>query len=163
MPLAPMTEPLQNPGVRLPPPFLFVGGFLAGLGLDGLLPLPLVPGGAVALGVFVGWCLVALGLLLLAWAMFTFLGAKTAIIPTQPASGIVEAGPYRFSRNPMYVGLGLLYVGLALWLNRLWPVLLLPVVYALLWSLVVAREERYLKGAFGETYAAYRARVRRWL
>jgi protein-S-isoprenylcysteine O-methyltransferase Ste14 len=158
-----MSETLTSPGVRFPPPFLFVAGFLAGLGLNALLPFPLVPGGATPLSVFVGWGLVALALLLGAWAMFTFAGARTSILPHKPAAGVVEAGPYRYSRNPMYVALGLLYLGLALWLNVLWPVFLLPVVYVLLWSLVVEREERYLEEAFGETYVAYRSRVRRWL
>jgi protein-S-isoprenylcysteine O-methyltransferase Ste14 len=155
--------PLAHPGVRFPPPFLFAGGLVAGLLLHRAVPLALIPGGPTPLSVGLGWLLVAFGLLLGAWAMFTFLGARTAILPHRPATGLVQTGPYRFSRNPMYVALGLVYAGLALWLNRLWPVLLLPVVYVLLYRLVVRREERYLEGAFGEAYAGYRRHVRRWL
>jgi len=155
--------PLPHPGVRFPPPFLFVGGFVAGLLLHRALPLALASGGPAPLSVWLGWAAVALGLVLGAWAMFTFLGARTAIIPHRPATEVVQTGPYRLSRNPMYVALGLVYVGLALWLNRLWPLLLLPLVYVLLYRLVVRREERYLKSAFGEAYGAYRRRVRRWV
>jgi protein-S-isoprenylcysteine O-methyltransferase Ste14 len=149
--------------VRFPPPFLFALGFAAGLGLHRAVPLPLLPDGPTALTVWLGWALVALGLVVLFWALFTFRAARTSVLPHRPARVVVEAGPYRFSRNPMYVGLGLLYLGLALWLDRLWPVLLLPLVYGLLWALVVRREERYLEAAFGEGYAAYRRRVRRWV
>jgi protein-S-isoprenylcysteine O-methyltransferase Ste14 len=155
--------PLPHPGVRLPPPLLFVGGFAAGLGLHALVPLPLVPGDLPSLRAWPGWLAVALGLLVLGWALSTFYAERTAVFPHRPAATLVTSGPYRFSRNPMYVGLGLVYGGVALWLNALWPVLLLPAVYGLLWRLVVRREERYLAGAFGEAYAAYRRRVRRWL
>lgn len=146
-----------------PPPFLFVLGFVTGLLLHKFAPLSLVPGGPTAFSVWFSWVLVALGLIILSWAMITFRAARTAIIPFGPATQVVEAGPYRYSRNPMYVGIGLLYVGLALWLNRLWPVLLLPGVYALLGVLIVRREERFLADLFGEAYADYRRRVRRWL
>jgi protein-S-isoprenylcysteine O-methyltransferase Ste14 len=158
-----MAAPPDLPGIRFPPPFLFVLGFVGGLLLDAAVPLGLVPGDPSPLWAFVGWTLVALGLVLAGWAMFAFHGARTPIIPVRPTTALVEVGPYRFTRNPMYVGLGLVYLGLALWLDALWPVLLLPGVYVLLWRLVVRREERYLEGAFGEPYAAYRRRVRRWL
>ncbi len=158
-----MPAPLPHPGVRFPPPFLFVLGFLVGLLLDRVFPLVLLPGGPVPLRAGIGWALVALGLGLVVWAGATFRAAQTAIFPNRPASAIVEAGPYKYSRNPMYVGMGLLYVGLALWQNMLWPLVVLPLVYAALWALVVRREERYLAGAFGDAYAGYRRRVRRWL
>jgi protein-S-isoprenylcysteine O-methyltransferase Ste14 len=153
----------RGPGVRFPPPFLFALGFVAGLGLHAIAPLPLVPTGPTAFTVGLAWLLVVLSLMLLGWALLTFHAAQTAILPHRPASQVVEHGPYRYSRNPMYVGLGLLYLGLALWLNRLGLVLLLPVVYVALWFLVVRREEAYLSEAFGEDYEGYRRRVRRWL
>jgi hypothetical protein len=76
---------------------------------------------------------------------------------------VVTEGPYRFSRNPMYVGLSLLYVGIALWTHALWALPLLPLVLWGLWRRVIRREERYLAAAFGADYAAYTRRVRRWL
>ncbi|MFI5210728.1 MAG: methyltransferase family protein, partial [Gemmatimonadales bacterium] len=69
----------------------------------------------------------------------------------------------RFSRNPMYVGMTLLYLGIALWANSLWPLLLLPAVLVVMRRGVIAREEAYLERRFGDEYRSYRARVRRWL
>jgi protein-S-isoprenylcysteine O-methyltransferase Ste14 len=76
---------------------------------------------------------------------------------------IVATGPYRFSRNPMYVAMSAVYVGLSLLMGVVWPLVLLPIVLLSLSALVIRREERYLGDAFGEEYGAYRARVRRWL
>ena len=83
--------------------------------------------------------------------------------PSKPALALVDAGPFRFSRNPLYVGLTLMYAGLALLIPALWPLLLLiPVLAVLSWG-VVRREERYLERKFGEGYRSYKARTRRWL
>ena len=71
-------------------------------------------------------------------------------------------GPFRFTRNPLYLGLALLYLGIALWLGVLWPVVLLPALILLVQQVVILREEAYLESRFGEAYRAYRARVRRW-
>ena len=155
---------LPHPGVRFPPPFLFVAGFLGGLALERWVwRIPLAFGDSRTLLVLAGWLGVILGLLLVAWSMLVFLQFRTAIIPIRPASLLVASGPYRFSRNPMYVGLSALYVGLALLFNLAWPLVLLPVVLILLDRLVIRREERYLADAFGDEYAIYRQRVRRWL
>ena len=95
--------------------------------------------------------------------MITFWRARTAIIPHRPASRLVRHGPYRFTRNPMYVALTALYVGLALLFNVAWPLVVLPVVLWLLWHVVIRHEERYLLFAFGGDYAAFTREVRRWL
>jgi protein-S-isoprenylcysteine O-methyltransferase Ste14 len=95
--------------------------------------------------------------------MITFKRARTAIIPNRSASAIVTTGPYRFTRNPMYAGLTLAYVGGALLIGTAWTLLLLPVVIAVLYRRVIRREEAYLDAAFPDVYAAYRGRVRRWL
>lgn len=152
-----------HPGVPFPPPLLFVLGLLGGLLLHRAVPVALVPGGPAPVGVAAAWALVGAGVVLLAWAMGTFARARTAIIPNQPASQVVSRGPYRFSRNPMYVALTAMYLGLALWRNTLWPLLLLPAVLWMLQAYVIRREERYLAHAFGDAYDHYRARVRRWL
>ena len=153
---------LSSPGVRFPPPLLFVGGLVAGWLLDRRVrPLPLVADGALL--ATLGTLVVAVGLALVAWGMVTFRAAHTAIMPMRGASRLVEHGPYGITRNPMYTGLTLAYLGITAILDSAWPLLVLPIVLGLLVRLVIRREEAYLQDAFGEQYAAYRARVRRWL
>ena len=154
--------PLTNPGVRFPPPLLFAGGLGGGWLLHRFVPLPLLRPTALWREP-AGLALAVVGLLVTFWAIFTFTRARTAIIPHRAASRLVAHGPYRFSRNPMYVGLTVAYLGGALLIDSTWPIVLLPLVILALLSLVIEREERYLHAAFGDDYAAYRRRVRRWL
>ena len=155
---------LRHPGVRFPPPFLYAAGFLAGLALERwAVRLPLAGPALRPAFVVAGWLGIILGLALAGWGLATFFRARTAIVPIRPASRMVASGPYRFSRNPMYTGLAVLYTGLALLLNVIWPLLLLPAVLAAVYLLVIRREERYLMAAFGNEYAEYCRNVRRWL
>lgn len=158
-----MTDsPLTSPGVRFPPPLLFVAGLAAAWLLERRVrALPFVADGDLL--TTPGAVLVAIGVGVVAWGMVTFRAARTAIIPMHGASRLVEHGPYRFTRNPMYTGLTLAYLGIAAMMNSAWPLLALPIVLALLVRLVIRREEAYLLDAFGEEYSAYRTRVRRWL
>jgi protein-S-isoprenylcysteine O-methyltransferase Ste14 len=89
--------------------------------------------------------------------------AGTPILPGRTTTALVVRGPYRFSRNPLYVGLTLLYLAIACGLGMLWPILLLPLVLVAMHWLVIVPEERYLEAKFGDEYRAYRARVRRWV
>ena len=95
--------------------------------------------------------------------MVTFKRAKTAIHPGRSASQLVTHGPYRFTRNPMYTGLTLQYLGGAALLDSAWPLVVLPIVLAILFKTVISREEMYLRDAFGVQYTEYVASVRRWL
>jgi protein-S-isoprenylcysteine O-methyltransferase Ste14 len=97
------------------------------------------------------------------WALATFRAAGTAISPNRPASTLVTHGPFRLSRNPMYLALSLLYLGVMLLVNSVWTLLLLPFVIAVLHLTVIRHEERYLAATFGIGYDAYRRRVRRSL
>jgi protein-S-isoprenylcysteine O-methyltransferase Ste14 len=142
---------------------LFILGIVAGWLLDRAVPLPLVGPAARWSGAFAGWLLVALGAGLSAWAVATFRQARTTIVPNRPASTLVTRGPFRFSRNPMYVALSLMYLGAAVLVNSVWPLLLLPLVIAVLQTTVIRLEERYLEATFGRAYEEYRGRVRRWL
>ena len=153
----------KHPGVKFPPPFLFAGGLGLGYLLDRSWPWPWIPGGWTGLRFGFGWALVALGLGLGAWGFLTFLRARTAILPHHPASRLVYAGPYKFTRNPMYVGLTGVYLGVSTLIDSLWPLLLLPVVLGALYRFVIRREERYLAAEFGVAYNDYRRKVRRWL
>src|SRR5262249_18594301 len=136
-----MTSPAPlGTNVRYPPPLLFVLGIVAGWLLDRAVPLPLIGPAARLAGALVGWLLLALGVALAVWALVTFRAAGTTISPSRPASTMVTHGPFRVSRNPMYLALSLLYLGVMLLVNSVWPLLLLPFVIAIL-HLTVIRQE----------------------
>ena len=156
-------QSLSSPGVRFPPPILFAAGLFAGWLIDRRwYPLRLSHIGGAWVGAL-GWVLIVTGLVTALWGAATFRLARTAIIPSNPASRLVCTGPYRFTRNPMYTGLTIAYLGVTALLDSAWPALLLPLVIAALVQVVIAREEAYLTHAFGDEYRTYQARVRRWL
>jgi protein-S-isoprenylcysteine O-methyltransferase Ste14 len=160
------SQPPPHAGVSFPPPFLYVAAFVAGLLLHRVWPLTIAGLGHKSAR---GAVLAAGMVLLLAWlalmvsAFAMFRRAHTTIIPNLPAAALVTGGPYRISRNPMYLALALGYAGLALMLNKWWPVILLPIALIAIDRLVIAREERYLAGAFRDEFGAYARRVRRWV
>jgi protein-S-isoprenylcysteine O-methyltransferase Ste14 len=115
----------------------------------------------IALGV--GLVLIALGLGIAIPARGALQAAATNLDPMRPTTAIVTSGPYRFSRNPLYVALTLLFVGLTFVVNTWWGiVVLVPLVIVMHYG-VVRREERYLEQKFGEPYRQYRSRVRRYV
>jgi len=126
-------------------------------------PLPLVPEHVARWVELAGWGDVVVGLALMGWGIATFRREQTAVYPNQRARLLVESGPYRRTRNPMYLGMTVLYLGVTALMNSWWPLLLLPLVLWALVILVIGREERYLAQEFGEHYDAYRSRVRRWI
>jgi protein-S-isoprenylcysteine O-methyltransferase Ste14 len=158
-----MADSSKGPGVRVPPPFIFVAGWAAAWLLNRRLSLEIDGDGASLTQQVVGAMALVVGLGLMGWALLTFSRARTAIVPVRPARVLVESGPYRFSRNPMYLGLSVGYLGLAILLNQGWPILFLPGVLIVLLLAVIQREERHLQDSFPVEYAAYRRRVRRWL
>ncbi|WP_158295494.1 methyltransferase family protein [Crenalkalicoccus roseus] len=142
----------------MPPPLLVGGLVLAAWGLRRLLPLPVAePLPALGLAVI----LVALGLIL--WALAVMLRAGTDPRPDRPDAALVEEGPFRFSRNPIYLGFLLAAAGFALRWGDLWGWVAVFASLLLLDRLVIAREEAYLAARFGPAYEAYRRRVRRWM
>jgi protein-S-isoprenylcysteine O-methyltransferase Ste14 len=149
------------PPVAVHPPVLYGGAFLAGLGLDRVLPIAAsfpdgVRHGAASM-------LLAFGLCFAGWAAWLFHRAGTGIPTWQAAKRLVQRGPYAISRNPMYVGVTAAYAGLALAVASPWALLLLAPVLVAVDRLVIAREEPYLAARFGAPYEAYRRRVRRWI
>ena len=154
-----VTDERDIPGVVAPPPLIYAAGLLLGWGLQRLWPRPWLPAGwARPLGV---------GLLLAGLVGFAgvlaFRRAGTTPNPWRPTTRLVTGGPYRVTRNPMYVGFTLWYLAAAGWTNALWPLVLLPLVLLVMQRGVIAREEAYLQRRFGREYEEYRARVRRWL
>lgn len=156
-----MEEPRpDSAGILFPPPLVYVLGFLAGYLLHRFLPVAFLPG---AIGRSVGWGLVVGGVVLMAGALYYFRRAGQTPHPGRPVTTLVQHGPYRFTRNPMYLGWAIVYLGMTALANDLWPLVLLPVVLLIMTRAVIAREEAYLDRVLGEAYRAYRARVRRWM
>jgi protein-S-isoprenylcysteine O-methyltransferase Ste14 len=153
-------ERADNPGVIAPPPLIFAGALGAGLLLNRIRPTPFLPG---AFSRALGWPLVVAGLLLGLWGFREMRRAGTNVDPREPTTAIVEAGPYRFTRNPLYVGMTLVYSGISARANALPALALLPAVLHVVHYKVIKREERYLEGKFGEEYLRYKGRVRRWI
>jgi protein-S-isoprenylcysteine O-methyltransferase Ste14 len=149
--------------VRVPPPLIFLAGWLAGWVLHRRLPFDIDGGGAGRTQVVLGALLIPGGLLLMGWAITTLLRSRTTLLPHGVVRQVVTAGPYRLSRNPIYLADAAIYVGAALLFNYAWPLLLLPLVLTVLTSVVVSREEQYLRETFGDVYDAYARRVRRWI
>jgi protein-S-isoprenylcysteine O-methyltransferase Ste14 len=150
----------EHAGVKIPPPLIYVGIFVVGWLLQQLFPIPALPevlsraGGALFVGAGVGLCI---------WSIALFRQAQTSLVPIKSSTALVITGPYRLTRNPMYLGLLLVYMGVALWSQVLWALLLAPGVIIVIQHQVIVREERYLEGTFGAAYLGYRRRVRRWL
>jgi len=149
-------------GVGFPPPLLYAGGFAAGYAAHRFLPIRLWLEPTVVQRLL-GWGLLVGGVRLAVSAAYLFRRAGTTPNPAKPTSALVIGGPYRFTRNPMYVGMATLYCGGTLLLNDPWPLAFLPPVMALVQRRVIAREEAYLERKFGDVYRAYKARVRRWI
>lgn len=150
----------DRPGIVIPPPLIYIGGLALGLRLDrAILPSPMrVPGGTLA-----GWLLIAAGTVVGVSGAVMFRMHRTGVLPHRPATSVVQDGPYRFTRNPMYLGMTLAYLGISLLLAKWWPLATLPLVIWAMHPLVILREERYLSARFGGEYDEYRSRVRRWI
>lgn len=147
-------------GVIAPPPLIFAIPLIAGLVANWMRPLPILAGSA---GLWLGIALAIAGLGLIVSGIVEFSRANTAVVPFSPTTAIVTSGPFRFTRNPLYLGFVLIYVGVSLAANTLWPLFLLPLAIFVLFGGVIKREERYLERKFGTVYTDYKARVRRWI
>jgi protein-S-isoprenylcysteine O-methyltransferase Ste14 len=155
-----MADNQDNPGIRVPPPLIYLVPLAAGLVLDRRLHLPFLPRGA-ARGL--GFSLLGGGAALNGWFLLTIRKADVPIRTDKPVPRLTTEGPFRYSRNPSYLALALIYAGIASLRNSLWAMLLLPPVVMVMQREVIGREERYLERAFGEEYLAYKAQVRRWV
>ena len=163
----------DSSGVKFPPPLIYMLGLLAGYLFERWLPFAIAitvrpgvhttnfwfaPAARVA-----GWALLALGLAIGFVSVGLFRRAGTSPNPFRPVTAIVTSGIYRITRNPMYLGMVVIYVGISLLIRSAWALVLLPPVVLLVDRLVIAKEEKYLAGKFGEPYLAYKRRVRRWI
>lgn len=150
----------KGPAVKCPPPLLFIGFLLAGYGLELLSPLPI---GLPEWGKLLGLTTVVLAAVMLLILLMTYLRAKTSIEPWKPTSHLITSGLYAWSRNPIYAAFCLINIGIGCYFNSFWMLLsFLPSALAV-YFVAIRKEEAYLTLKFGDEYAAYKSKVRRWL
>ena len=153
-------EPLDHAGVAFHPPLLLALVLLVGFLARWLVPLNFL---SHALSISIGPIVTAASFGWSFWALYTMRTGDASIPPSEPTNAIVVRGLFRFSRNPIYLSMLLLQVGIGIWANSLWFLGLAVVSAVLLWWGVILREERYLEYKFGAEYLSYKGRVRRWL
>jgi protein-S-isoprenylcysteine O-methyltransferase Ste14 len=158
------TESQNTAGIPFPPPLAFLGGLGLGFALQHFFPVH-IQRGSLGIDVLerIGEALVLAAVALASSAFISLRLARTSPFPERPTTSLVVRGPFRFTRNPLYVSMSLVHTGVSVFANALWPLLfLVPAVLSIRY-LVIAREERYLTRRFGADYGAYCRRVRRWL
>jgi protein-S-isoprenylcysteine O-methyltransferase Ste14 len=155
------TKPKKDsPGVIIFPPLLYLGTLFTGLAVHYLRPWNLMPGPWIRIA---GAPLILAGGFVASWGRKAMLRAGTNIFPGKPTLAIVTDGPYRYTRNPLYLGNLIVYAGLALVFNSIWLLLfMVPMILIIEWG-IIRREERYLAAKFGDLYLNYKATVRRWM
>lgn len=149
----------DNPGVIARPPRLYLGTLAIGLLIDWAWPAPIAP---TIYQLALGAILVATGLTILVQSMRTFSAHGTNVPTSEPSTALVTDGPYVYSRNPIYVGLSFIYLGLAVAIDSLWIMALLIPLLVVMTQGVIAREERYLEGKFGDAYLTFKQQTPRW-
>ena len=154
------TPAVANLGV-VRPPLVYLSSVMTGTVLDVVVwPLPFFPR---AFALPVGSSLVVIAMALFSYSAWKFRAAHTPVPGNKPTTAIVRTGPYRFSRNPIYLGFSLLHLGIAIWVNSLWLIATLIAATAVMALVVIPREEQYLERRFGAKYLDYKASVRRWI
>jgi protein-S-isoprenylcysteine O-methyltransferase Ste14 len=156
-----MSQDTDTSNAAVRPPVAWLLAFAAGVAADQLYPLRFVP--ASVPGAWVGGAIFAIAFALAIWAIVTIRKAGTQVETYKPTTTIVANGPYRLTRNPIYLAMVLGLIGLAIAFDSLWIVVTLVPFYLVIRYGVVAREEAYLERKFGDVYRSYQSRVRRWL
>ena len=149
-----------GPGVRIQPPLIYAASMLAGIGLNKLWPLAMPFG--IQGPVFAG-AVLALVLLLAGFCIREYNKAGTEVRADRPDTALITSGPYRYTRNPLYLCLTLVQPGVAMYLDNAWILAMTPASVVVISGYAIRREERYLERLFGQDYRDYRQRVRRWL
>ena len=160
-----MTQPAspeRGAAVRFPPPLIFLFGILAGVVVDDVVARAPVPVERIVSAAG-GALMVLIGAGIIASARVQFTRTGQSPIPWKPSPELILQGPYRFTRNPMYIGLTLIQIGLGVAFNNLWIALFALLALATVHFVAVLPEERYLSGKFGDRYKSYLTQVRRYL
>lgn len=148
--------------LHVPVPWVFVLAYLVGV-IPELGRPSLIPPGAQKVWMLIGAALFSIGAIIAGWALVIFRRARTTTVPGESSTRLVTWGPYRFTRNPMYVGLTFAYIGEAGLTRQVWPLATLPLVLAYVHWTVIPLEESKLKEVFAEEYEQWKARARRWV
>jgi protein-S-isoprenylcysteine O-methyltransferase Ste14 len=150
----------DNAGVKVPPPICFFGFLMAGILIDstwigGSLapPVFMIIGAVIAIPTFI--------LLVISAKKHKSVGSN--VEPWKPTTVLITDGVYKYTRNPIYVAMATVYIGLAIAAGSLMAIVLLPVCLTVIWYFVIAKEEAYLEDKFGDQYLSYKTKVRRWL
>ena len=154
-----MNDRPDIPGVIAKPPKIYSVAVVVALVLHFIVPLPISP---APVRLWIGLGVIVIGAVLVFFALGEFRNCETSEDPNVPTTTLVTRGPYRFSRNPMYVSLTLMLVGVGVAANSWWILLMVVPVLVVMHLGVIVREERYLEQKFGQVYRDYKASVRRW-
>lgn len=157
-----MFNTLTRTSFGIPVPWVYLLGYLVGFGIQFLLPISVGSESLTILRI-TGIVLIIAGATLMIWPQFIFRKYHTTTVPTERATTFVTWGPYRFSRNPMYLGLFLFFVSLSVLFVLVWSIFSLLAVVIYVNSKIIPIEEKQLEGNFGEDYEQYCKRVRRWI
>ncbi len=152
----------DHPGVYMPPPLLYVATFLISIAIQKQWPLP-VMFFQTNVAIISGVTFLVLGITITLPALVRFWKTRNTLVTIKPANSLQTTGIYAISRNPMYLGLLILYVAIAFFKGSLWTFIFIPLVILGITYLVIRKEEKYLNRAFGDNYVEYRNKVRRWI
>ena len=150
----------HTPNVRIIPPLVYLAGVVIGSALSIWFPTRVVHGPVAWI---IGGIFILCGAVLSASAIFNFKSVGTTVRPDRAATTLVTVGPYKLTRNPMYLALAFVYLGIAIAEQSLWAIVLLPVVLTIIVNRAIKPEETFLERRFGADYLRYKAKVRRWL
>lgn len=152
----------DNPGIYPPPPLYYVAIFFLSILIQHYVPLP-ISFFENGISLYISIVVIAIGVMSLLPALITFFKTKNTVITFKPATSLQITGIYSISRNPMYVGLLFVYIGIAMIKGNWWTFILIPLVIYIINRFVIINEEKYLERAFGQDYLNYKMKVRRWL
>ncbi len=152
----------DNPGIKVPPPLLYLAIFLLAIVIQKILPLNKVFF-YTATSKVIGIVFILIGLFFNFPALLQFIKTKNTVVTVKPANSLQTKGIYSVSRNPMYISLLLIYTGLSFLIGNWWNLVLLPFLFLVVQEYIIKREERYLDRRFGQEYTDYKSKVGRWL
>lgn len=152
----------DHPGVYIPPPLIYVAFFFLSAALQKIMPLNNLFL-QTATATTAGWILLVAGMVIVVPALWKFIVSKNTVVTIKPASSLQTTGIYAITRNPMYLGLLLLYCGIGIFKGNWWTFMLIPLLIVAVQLYIIRKEERYLQRAFGNEYLQYKRKVRRWI